>query len=157
MTDKKQNGIELVKKIGYILVIVLIFSPLTFLVSTTITGKVTDDCYMIKPSVPTEKGEVFDDLPMRQCEQEYRQAKDHQGQQEFLIVSIISIITIAFLLFLGKRIDPIISYSLFFAAALNTIIIVIKNASSSFLATGLGILLFVLVLVFINKNLRKAI
>jgi hypothetical protein len=44
-SKQKLKGFDLVKTIGYILVIVLIFSPLTFLISNTITGTTQNDCY----------------------------------------------------------------------------------------------------------------
>ncbi len=120
--SKKISGFDLVKTIGYILVIVLIFSPLTFLVSTTITGTVEHDCYRsIKTDIESPQYNIDYDL----CQDEYQEKRDEIGQQEFLIVSIISIIAIVSLLLLGSAIDPIISYSLFFASSLNTIIIVI--------------------------------
>ena len=155
MVQKKQNGIDLVKTIGYILVIVLIFSPLTFLISNTITGTIDNsDCYRYSPK-SMAVGEEFDNSEMFACEKEYDLQRKQIERQQFLIVSIISIVAILILLFAGTTIDAVISYSLFFAASLNTIIIVLKNSSSSLLAAGLGILLFVLVLIFINKNLKK--
>ena len=153
MVQKKQSGIDLVKTIGYILVIVLIFSPLTFLISNTITGTVDNDCYA--RTSKTIPGESYDDSQLVACQDAYDQQKDIIERQQFLIVSIISIIAIVVLLVFGTKIDSVISYSLFFAASLNTIIIVIKNSSSSLLAAGLGVVLFILVLTFINKNLKN--
>lgn len=142
-----KKGFELVKTIGYVLVIILIFSPLTFLISKSITGTVDNDCFLLRPDI--ENGEF------EACQEEFQQEQKQIEQQEFLIVSIISIVTIVILLVFSERVDSIISYSLFFASALNTIIVVIGNSSSSLLAAFLGVVLFILVLIFINKNLKK--
>lgn len=150
---KKLSGFDLVKTIGYILVIILIFSPLTFLVSNTITGTVNNDCYN-RPAKVDING-TYDDSEMQVCQKAYDEQRITIERQQFLIVSIISIIAIASLLFLGSVINSVISYSLFFGASLNTVIIVMKNSSSSIMAAGLGIVLFILVIVFINKNLKK--
>lgn len=157
---KEASKFDLVKTIGYVIVIVLIFSPLTFLVSNTITGTVENDCYLKIPSpsyeVKTNQSDYQRyDQEIQECQQAYDLAQKNIDHQQFFIVSIISIVTIIALLFFSSAIDSVISYSLFFAASLNTIIIVIKNSSSSYLATGLGVILFILVLIFINKNLKK--
>ncbi|MCA9477575.1 MAG: hypothetical protein KC535_00325 [Nanoarchaeota archaeon] len=149
MAQQKTSGFDLVKNIGYILVIVLIFSPLTFLISNTITGTATNDCY-----TRVVKFNETDNSEQIACEQAYQEQRSSIEQQQFLIVSIISIVTIVLLLFLGSKIHNIISYSLFFAGSLNTIIIVMKNSSSSLLAASLGTILFVLVLFFINKHIK---
>lgn len=155
---QKISGFDLVKTIGYVLVIILIFSPLTFLISNTITGNAENDCYSRSPEQvfePIKNTTHYDNSAMIECESNYKQLRERLEQQQFLIVSIISLVTISLLLYFGTKIDSVISYSLFFSSALNTIIIVIKNSSSSMMAAGLGIILFILVLIFINKNLKK--
>lgn len=153
-----RDSFDVIKKIGYVLVIMLVFSPLTFLIATTITGPSEHNtCWERYPAKPIDS-ENYDQqqLELEQCNAVYEENQKGYQTTQFIIVSIISIIAIITLLVLYKKIQPIIAYSLFFGASLNTIIIVWRFVNiNSLVASLLGAALFVLLVVFINKNLKK--
>lgn len=159
--EKKLKGLDLVKKIGYIIIIMLIFTPLSFLISNTITnGSVNEyaNCspdYYSEPNLSSlEEKTNFEEMTI--CENEHQEKLKKFHTQQFIIISIISILTVLILLFFAKHIVSLIAYGLFFGSALNTIIIIMKESStSSLLASGLGIILFILLIIFINKNLKE--
>ncbi len=166
---KKGDPLSKIKKIGFILLIILVFTPLSFLVSNTITDNLivkqdTEDCWLMRPyAAPLEKGDtVSEELyqkqqeEQRECENKNEVIRDKKDITNFIIITIINVIVILSLLYLGKKLDDVITYSMFFGAGFNTVIVVIRYIGiRSMLGVLLGILLFILLLLFINKNLKK--
>jgi len=166
---KKGDPLSKIKRIGFILIIILVFTPLSFLVSNTITDNMivkeeTEECWYDRPYIePWEKQDNRSQVEyekqqddMRECEKRNDIIEDKQDITNFIIITIINVIVIISLLILSNKLDDVITYSMFFAAGLNTIIVVMRYISiRSVLGVALGILLFVLLLVFINKNLKK--
>lgn len=152
---------ETFKSIGFVLLIVLVFSPLTFLVTNTLSdnviGDFEKDCYRFEPASVennTYGGEKY--VPNYECEKEQTEFREKRNTFEFTTIAIINLIVIIAILIGTKTINPVISYSLFFSAGLNTFIMLIKyNRIKSLLGITFGIILFILTLVFINKDLKK--
>jgi len=162
MKNKESSkGLDLVKKIGYILIIMLIFTPLSFLLSNTLNGEIVNeypDCYgnnFYEQNVTPEMEKINQD-EINKCELEHEEKYDEYNNEQFITISIISIITILILLFFSNQIVSLIAYGLFFGSALNTIIIIMKESgTSSLLASSLGIGIFILLIIFINKNIKE--
>ncbi|MGE0793695.1 MAG: hypothetical protein AB7V77_05955 [Candidatus Woesearchaeota archaeon] len=155
---------DIFKKIGFVLLIVLVFTPLTFLVTNTIVENYivtekTTDCYMLyKPYDELSQYEesVAQKQEMAKCEDANRIITEEQETYKFTIIAIINVIVILTLLIFGTKLDEVIYYSLFFGAGLNTISIVMRyGRMNSLIGAILGILLFILIIVFVNKVLRK--
>lgn len=151
------TSLETIKSIGYILVLILVFSPLTFLIANTFVDGVNDNCYekypyLVKEDVSLEN-ETYQNNQRLACQEEYQLNLEKEKTTIFVIVSIVSIITL-FLLLSLKGITPVIMYGLFFGVSINIIRLVWGfDEANSFIAVGLGIVLFVMALIFINKNL----
>lgn len=152
------------KKIGFVLLIVLVFTPLTFLVTNTIVENYivtekTADCYMkYRPYDETlnKTESILQQEQMKECEDANTIIIENQETYKFTIIAIINIIVILTLLIFGKNLDEVIYYSLFFGAGLNTISIVMRyGRMNSLIGAILGIFMFILILVFINKVLKK--
>ena len=164
-------AISVIKKIGFIILIVLIFSPLSFLISNTVTENLTvpdsmENCWSKYDSPVYSKSDLTDaDIAERdrieelrtKCEENNDLLQVKKSTSNFIIVSIINIVVIVTLLFALDKIDPIVSYSMFFSAGINSMIIIIGNVNriNSLLGVSLGVILFVLTMIFINKNLKK--
>ena len=157
------SSLDTVKSIGYILVLMLVFSPIVFLVANTFVDTSQNNCYEKYPNIQV-KGEegieqinqVSQDQKRSECQQSYDDAVAKTQTTIFIIVSILSILTLLVLL-LMKNIAPIISYGLFFGVSINIIRLVwgFDNANS-FVAAGLGIVLFIVALIFINNSLSTS-
>ncbi len=169
---KKGDPLGKIKKIGFILLIVLVFTPLSFLVSNTITDKViekqeVEDCwyeyevpypYAVDKEILNVTNEQYlqREEDRKVCEERNKVIQDKKDMSNFIIITIINVIVIISLLGLSKKLDDVITYSMFFAAGLNTIIVVIRYVGiRSVVGVALGILLFILILLFINKKLKK--
>lgn len=155
---------DIFKKIGFVLLIVLVFTPLTFLVTNTIVENYivtekTSDCYMkFRPYDETlNKTEAMQQqIEQKECEDANNLIIENQETYKFTIIAIINILVILTLLFFGKKLDEVIYYSLFFGAGLNTISIVMRyGRMNSMVGAILGIFMFILILTFINKVLKK--
>jgi hypothetical protein len=149
-------------KIGFVILILLIFSPLTFLIANTIVSNVIvddyKDCYLDYPPKLDMNTEELNTRTTqnKECEDYNANLRKEKGTLQFIIVSIISIIAIILILLIMNKLDDVINYGIFFGAGLNTIVILLINTeTNSFLSIGLGVLLFVLIIVFINRKLRK--
>ncbi|MBN1175280.1 hypothetical protein JXA48_01415 [Candidatus Woesearchaeota archaeon] len=153
------SSLDIIKSIGYILVLILVFSPLTFLVANTFVDGTQNTCYERYPYIQkvnaTEEEQVAQNDKVLACQEEYNVQIQKEKTTVFVIVSILSIITLVVLL-LAKNIAPIISYGLFFGVSINIIRLVWGfNEANSLVAAGLGIVLFVIALIFINKSISK--
>lgn len=151
------SSLDTIKSIGYILVLILVFSPLTFLVANTFVDGTENRCYERYPYVQkinaTDEEIKAQNDNILQCQEEYAVKIQQEKTTIFVIVSILSIITLIVLL-LAKSIAPIISYGLFFGVSINIIRLVWGfDEANSLIAAGLGIILFVIALIFINKNI----
>ena len=74
---------------------------------------------------------------------------------KFMIVVIISLITILALLLLFNKVHEILSYGLFFGAGINVIFAILGYSNlNSFTSVIFGIITFVLILIYINKKLK---
>ncbi len=149
-------------KIGFVVLILLIFSPLTFLIANTIVSHIIvedyDDCYIDYPkNLDISEDELNVQYALnRECEDYDSNLREKKGTLQFIILSIISIIAIILILFIMNSLDDVINYGIFFGAGLNTIVILLINTeTNSLLSIALGILLFILILIFINRKLRK--
>lgn len=163
------NAFSIIKKIGFVLLIVLVFTPLSFLVSNTIISNMygeTEECYLkeyrypVKDRVNWSPEEVAEEEVRQEeieaCNERNEILRKKLDTANFIIITIINVIVIFGLLVIGTKIDDIISYSMFFSAGLNTIIVVMRNTMiKSYLGIGLGVLLFGLIIVYINRNLKK--
>lgn len=161
---------DLFKKIGFVLLIVLVFTPLTFLITNTvvenyIVTEKTTDCYLKYPSPFIDSKEetalsynktIEYQKQTSECEDANRVITKEQETYKFIIIALINIIVILTLLIFGRKLNEVIYYSLFFGAGLNTISIVMRYGQmNSIIGVVLGIFMFVLILTFINRVLKK--
>lgn len=152
-------SLDMIKTIGYILVLILVFSPLTFMVGNSFVDNVEDNCYEKVPYIQkvnaTEDDQIAQNNKRLECQEEYKTALGKEQTTVFIVVSLLSILTLVVLLIFNS-IAPVISYGLFFGVSINIIRLVWGfNEANSFIAMGLGIILFVIALVFINKSITK--
>lgn len=153
------KDLEIFKRIGFIILIVLVFTPLTFLVTNTIVenyilSEKTTDCYL--KYMPYKDENITQQQEMNECEKTNQEIIEKQETYKFTIIAIINLIVILILLIFQLKLDEVIYYSLFFGAGLNTITIVMRyGRMNSLIGVVLGIMLFILILVFINKVLKK--
>jgi hypothetical protein len=155
---------DLFKKIGFVLLIVLVFTPLTFLVTNTIVENYivteeTSDCYLKYvpyPETLNKTESILQQQQMKECEDANMLIIENQETYKFTIIALINIVVILTLLIFGKKLDEVIYYSLFFGAGLNTISIVMRYGQmNSLVGAILGIFMFILIITFINKVLKK--
>ncbi|MDD3175407.1 MAG: hypothetical protein PHU51_02950 [Candidatus Nanoarchaeia archaeon] len=158
------SAFETFKKIGFVLLIVLVFTPLTFLITNTIVDNYivtekTEDCYlMYKPYDQQSQFEesVAQKQEMTLCEESNRLIIEEQETYKFTIIAILNVLVILILFLLSTKLDEVIYYSLFFGAGINTVSIVMRYGRMNSLTGAIfGIVLFVLIVTFINKALKK--
>jgi len=151
------DGLTIIRNIGYILILFLVFSPLSFLVANTFAGdRIDNTCYDRFVPKSFDNQSESEQAAFDACQESYEAEREKRENIVFIVISVISLITVGLLLVFVKKIHPIISYSLFFGSGLNTIIILMQQVSNkSYLALGLGIVLFIILLAFINKTLAK--
>ena len=97
MKNKENSkGLDLVKKIGYLLIIMLIFTPLSFLISNTITGDSLDryssNCYpdyYAEPDMNPEEQKINQE-EIQLCEKEHTTKLQKHDTEQFIIISILS-------------------------------------------------------------------
>lgn len=145
--------------VAYIIIIALIFSPLTFLISNTfVSSPNAVDCYKpypSKPNVSAEELQAYQDA-MHECELQQSTIEDNQETQSFIIISIISLLAILATIVFSNSLSRVVAYGLFFGSALNTIISILRESGShSFLASIFGTIVFIAVIIFINKELKQ--
>jgi hypothetical protein len=158
------SAFDTFKKIGFVLLIVLVFTPLTFLITNTIVDNYivtekTEDCYlMYKPYDEQSQFEesVAQKQEMTLCEEANRLIIEEQETYKFTIIAILNVLVILILFLLSTKLDEVIYYSLFFGAGINTVSIVMRYGRMNSLTGAIfGIVLFVLIVTFINKALKK--
>lgn len=152
------------KKIGFVLLIVLVFTPLTFLITNTVVDNYivtekTTDCYRLYEPYD-EFGKYQETIAQKEelasCEESNRLIIEEQETYKFTIIAVLNIVVILLLFALGNKLDEVIYYSLFFGAGINTVSIVMRYGRMNSLTGAIfGIVLFVLILTFINKMLKK--
>ncbi len=161
--ENSKNTINNIKKVGFILVLVLIFCPLSFLISDTITNKLIVKEEIIECAYPDYKiqeanREEFNSQKSENevCMKANKEIQDKKTTSNFFIISSLSCLVILMILYLSERLEPIISYSLFFGSGFNTAISLMQFYNiNSLLGISIGSILFGLILYYINKDLKK--
>lgn len=158
------SAFDTFKKIGFVLLIVLVFTPLTFLITNTIVDNYivtekTEDCYLMYKPYETKLDQdesLKQQLEIKECEDANRVIIEEQETYKFTIIAILNVVVILILFLLSTKLDEVIYYSLFFGAGINTVSIVMRYGRMNSLTGAIfGIVLFVLIVIFINKALKK--
>ncbi len=142
----------------------LVFTPLTFLITNTIVDNYivtekTEDCYLMYKPYETKLDQdesLKQQLEIKECEDANRVIIEEQETYKFTIIAILNVVVILILFLLSTKLDEVIYYSLFFGAGINTVSIVMRYGRMNSLTGAIfGIVLFVLIVIFINKALKK--
>ena len=154
---KEKNVLDTIKKVGFLILIFVSFSSLTFLFSGTLTNtlfEIEKNEYCEYPHGENKNNETI--KKYQECEDKNMEIFEERTTYGFIIVSIISLISLSTIIFFEKKIESLISYGIFFGVGLNTIISLLSYYhKNSLLALLIGIILFGLIVYFINKNLKK--
>lgn len=139
------------KEIGYILAIVILFIPAVQLGLSTFVDSPDEpeyrSCYIKEIGEVNEACEAEHELIW----EEYRKEKGDSDVLKFIIVSIVGLVTILATIF--ATLQPTVKYGLFTGAVVNEFVsFLMFNIKKSMIGLVLLVVLFILVVWFINKD-----
>jgi len=139
------------KEIGYILAIVILFIPAVQLGLSTFVESPDEpeyrSCYIKEIEEVNDACEAEHELVW----DEYRKEKGDSDVLKFIIVSIVGLVTILATIF--ATLQPTVKYGLFTGAVVNEFVsFLMFNIKKSMIGLVLLVVLFILVVWFINKD-----